>query len=76
MKAAKINHTMALEKPLRPQLIACASVMAFATPVALSTTGAGPTLNNIDTVTAMIPMKAGGIGSKINPTTRPAKILT
>ena len=38
--------------------------------------GAGPTLNNIDTVTAMIPMKAGGIGSKIKPTTRPAKILT
>ena len=31
---------MALEKPLRPQLIACASVIAFATPVALSTTGA------------------------------------
>ena len=56
--------------------MACASVIAFATPVALSTTGAGPTLNNMDTVTAMIPMKAGGIGSKINPTTRPAKILT
>ena len=70
MKAAKINQTMALENPLKPQLIAAADVVGTTLP-AFSTTGM-PTRNNTAKVMAINPINAGGIGSKISPTTKPA----